>query len=120
MQEQKTKSYTGRYDQVFLSIVTFDEEYLKEMPKVYQINLIFENSNSTSIDKYNLCSLMTKKVLTKKIEIFNVYVDKLKEMYHNSNNKLTNKPALISLRMTKEELKERKDENMFYENYMQN
>ena len=54
-------------------------------------------------------------MLTKKIEIFNVYVDKLKEIYYNNNNKLTNKPAILALSMTKEELEERKEENMFYE-----
>lgn len=194
MQKQKN-SYTGKYDQVFLSIVTFDNDYLKEiiyevlnirvkkakiinskmakkrimsranyldlvveteigyinievsndsynkysahrnfiyllnliqnvtkegielkeMPKVYQINLIFGNNNNISIDKYNLCSLVTKKILTNKMEIYNVYVDKIKEMYYNSNNKLTDKPAILGLSMTLKELEERKEENMFYE-----
>jgi len=195
MQKQKTIVYSGKYDQVFLSIVTFDNDYLKEiiyevlnikvkkakiinskmakkrimsrasyldlvveteigyinievsndsynkysahrnfiylinliqnvttegmklkeMPKVYQINLIFGNNNNTSIDKYNLCSLMTRKILTKKIEIYNVYIDKLKEIYYNNNNKLTSKPAILALNMTLKELEERKNENMFYE-----
>ena len=36
-------------------------------------------------------------------------------MYYNDNMRLTYKPALMALAMTKDELEERKDENMFYE-----
>ena len=35
MQKQKTIVYSGKYDQVFLSIVTFDNDYLKEI--IYEV-----------------------------------------------------------------------------------
>ena len=85
------------------------------MPKIYQINLIFQENSSQEIDKFKLCSLETKKILTKKVEIVNIYIDKLKKTYYNSNKKLTNKLLLVGLGMTKEELKENKEENVMFE-----
>ena len=85
------------------------------MPKIYQINLIFQENSSQEIDKFKLCSLETKKILTKKVEIVNIYIDKLKKMYYNSNMKLTDKLLLVGLGMTKEELKENKEENIVFE-----
>ena len=38
------------------------------------------------------------------LEIININVDKLKEMYYNSNKKLTDAIPIIALVMTKEEL----------------
>ena len=88
---------------------------LKDMPKIYQINLIFQENSSQEIDRFKLCSLETKKILTKKVEIVNIYIDKLKKMYYNSNKKLTDKLLLVGLGMTKEELKENKEENVMFE-----
>ena len=88
---------------------------LKDMPKVYQINLIFEQNNTREIDKYKMCSLETRRVLTNKVEITNIYMDKLKEMYYNNNKELTNKLLLIGISMTREELEENKEENIMFE-----
>ena len=88
---------------------------LKDMPKIYQINLIFQENSSQEIDKFKLCSLETKKILTKKVEIVNIYIDKLKKIYYNNNKKLTDKLLLIGLGMTKEELEENKEENVMFE-----
>ena len=88
---------------------------LKDLPRVYQINLIFQENSSQEIDKFKLCSLETKKILTKKVEIVNIYIDKLKKTYYNSNKKLTDKLLLVGLGMTKEELKENKEENIVFE-----
>ena len=88
---------------------------LKDMPKVYQINLIFQENNSQEIDKFKLCSLKTKKILTKKVEIVNIYIDKIKKMFYNDNKKLIHKPLLVGLGMTKEELKKNKEENIMFE-----
>ena len=88
---------------------------LKDLPRVYQINLIFQENSSQEIDKFKLCSLETKKILTKKVEIVNIYIDKLKKTYYNSNRKLTDKLLLVGLGMTKEELKENKEENVMFE-----
>ena len=62
---------------------------LKDMPKVHQINLIFKKNNIKEINKFQMCSLETKEILTKKFEIFNIYMDKIKEIYYNDNKRLT-------------------------------
>ena len=94
---------------------------LENMPKVIQINLIFKQKpRKINTSKYNVYSKEEEKILTEKFEICNVYVDKMKKVYYNNNNKLTYKPALMSLAMTKEELKKGKMKICFMKNYMQN
>ena len=88
---------------------------LKDMPKVYQINLIFGKSSNVDISKYNMYSKEERKELTKKLQILNVYMDKLKEIYYNNNKRLTGKMLLVGLAMTKEELEENKEENIMFE-----
>lgn len=88
-----------------------------EFLSLFQINLIFGDSNKNyEINNYNIYSVRARKILTEKVEVFNVNVDKLKEIYYyKDNKKLTNKLPLIALAMTREELEERKDENEMLE-----
>jgi len=93
---------------------------VKKLSNVYQINLIFGQSNKNyETARYKVYSQETKEILTKKFEIINVNVDKYKEMYYNNiNKKLTKKIPVIALAMTKEELEDRKDESKVFENVL--
>ena len=111
--------YTAHRTFVYLTSlinnVTKSGMKLKEMPKVYQINLIFGKSGNVDISKYNMYSKEERKELTKKLQILNVYMDKLKETYYNNNKRLTGKMLLVGLAMTKDELEENKEENIMFE-----
>ena len=85
----------------------------KEYPKIKQINLIFgRKSDNYSISRYNLYSLEESKKFNESFELININVDKLKEMYYNSNKRLTGIIPIIALAMTKEELI-KEDDNVF-------
>ena len=111
--------YTAHRNFVYLTSlinnVTKSGMKLKDMPKVYQINLIFGKSGNVDISKYNMYSKEERKELTKKIQILNVYMDKLKETYYNNNKRLTDKTLLVGLTMSKEELEENKEESIMFE-----
>jgi len=66
MQEQ-IKYYTGRYDQVFLSIVTFDNDYLKE--------IIYEVLNIKVKKAKIINSKMTKKRIVSRANYLDLVVE---------------------------------------------
>jgi len=66
MQEQ-IKCYTGRYDQVFLSIVTFDNDYLKE--------IIYEVLNIKVKKAKIINSKMTKKRIVSRANYLDLVVE---------------------------------------------
>ena len=103
------------YLTTLISNVTKVGMKLEEMPKVYQINLIYGSSNKIDISRYNMYSKEENRLLTRKFEIFNIYMDKLKEMYYNNNKKLTDKLLLLGLTMTREELNKNRKENIMFE-----
>ena len=93
----------------------------KEHPSVKQINLIFGRKNDNyEISRYDLYSFEENKKFNENLEIININVDKLKEMYYNSNKKLTKIIPIIALAMTKEELEENKEESNVFENVLCN
>ena len=93
----------------------------KEHPSVKQINLIFGRKNDNyQISRYDLYSSEENKKFNENLEIININVDKLKEMYYNSNRKLTKIIPIIALSMTKEELEENKEESNVFENVLCN
>ena len=115
--------YTAHRNFIYLTTlannVTTSGMKLKDMPRIYQINLIFGYSNNVDISKYNFYSKEERKVLTKKFEIFNVYMDKLKEIYYNNNKRLTDKLLLVGLAMTKEQLEQNKEENIVFKELLE-
>ena len=82
-----------------------------DYPKVKQINLNFNDKEKYIIKKYKVIDENSNEILTEKMEIININMDKLKEKYYNNKEGLTNKLPLIILTMTKEELEEKKEEN---------
>ena len=93
----------------------------KEHPSVKQINLIFGRKNDNyEISRYDLYSFEENKKFNENLEIININVDKLKEMYYNNNKKLTEIIPIIALAMTKEELEENKEESNVFENVLCN